>query len=519
MSTVAEQRQELLETIATPSRLGVALGQELWGQPWKPFPFLLEIEENIVDACMREDTQDWFMVNCPNQVGKTSWAGVLLAFWYIGMFPDKQVIFISYSDGYSMDYGRIVRDLFKRHGQRLFGLTVDPQNDSASDWKLAGHPSGGMLSVGIGGMITGRQGHLVIIDDVLRTMQDAASVAMKDTHWKEWEGPIYGRRQPGSVYVVTMTRLAEDDLCGRLKKHSKNSARGIRWTELSYPGLCEPPEEYDGKPEDYRDSLGRKIGEPLETRFTTPKDTIDDNWWTQARDQLNNQPLFDCMVQQNPRRDESGMFPKNKWMMKPRSEFPALYVMARGWDLASTKGAGDYTTGALVGKDVDGDIYILGRVREQMGPDEGLAQLKAQASVDTNVIPIVIEEEKSGAGKNLVAFYQREKALEGYTIVPSPVAGTKEQRATAYSILQKSGHVYLPSDPEDEEWVENWMKEHAGMMGDGRRPTHDDQIDAAAHAVNFLLTFEVAEIRDPNDHDNSMEQIMEMNEYLDAMGL
>jgi predicted phage terminase large subunit-like protein len=519
MTSLVDQRQELLEQIATPSRLGVALGEEIWGQKWEPFPFILQIEEAVVEACLREDTQDWFIVNCPNQVGKTSWAGILLCFWYIGMFPDKQVIFLSYSDSYSMDYGRTVRDLFKRHGQRLFGLTVDPNNDSAGDWKLLGHPAGGMLSVGISGMITGRQGHLVIIDDVLRTMQDAASVAIKDTHWKDWKGTIYGRRQPGCVYLVTMTRLAEDDLSGRLKEDAKDG-KGLRWVEMTYPGICEPPDDYDGPLEDYRDSLGRKVGEPLETRFSKPTDTIEDNWWTQAREALKDQQLFDCMVQQNPRRDESGMFPRGNWVMTPRSEFPPLYVMARGWDLASTKGGGDYTTGALIGKSTDGDFYILGLVREQMGPDDGLARLIATAKADTPAIPIVIEEEKSGAGKRLIAFYEAQPGLQGYTIVPSPVAGTKEQRATSYSILQKGGRVHLPSDPEDAEWVESWMKEHAGMMGNGRRPRHDDQIDAAAHAVNYLLSFEVVEIRDPNsDEEASMQRMLEMDEYLSSIGL
>jgi predicted phage terminase large subunit-like protein len=517
--SVVDQRQELLEQIALPSRLGVALGEEIWGQPWKAFPFILQVEEAVVEACLREDTQDWFIVNCPNQVGKTSWAGVLLAFWYIGMFPDKQVIFISYSDSYSMDYGRIVRDLFRRHGQRLFGLAVDPQNDSAGDWKLLGHPSGGMLSVGIGGMITGRQGHLVLIDDVLRTMQDAASTTMKDAHWRDWKGTIYGRRQPGCVYVVTMTRLAEDDLSGRLKEEARDG-RGLHWVEMNYPGICEPPDDYDGPIEEYRDSLGRKVGEPLETRFSRPTDTIDDNWWIKAKAELKDDALFDCMVQQNPKRDELGMFPRDRWVLTPRADFPTLYVMARGWDLASTKGGGDYTTGALIGKASDGDIYILGRVREQMGPDDGLARLIATAQVDTAAIPIVIEEEKSGAGKNLVAFYQRQTQLEGFTIVPSPVAGTKEQRATSYSILQKGGKVHLPSDPEDAEWVESWMKEHAGMMGNGRRPRHDDQIDAAAHAINYLNSYGVVEIRDPNaQRDMTMEQMLEMEEFLASMGI
>jgi hypothetical protein len=44
--------------------------------------------------------------------------------------------------------------------------------------------------------------------------------------------------------------------------------------------------------------------------------------------------------------------------------------------------------------------------------------------------------------------------------------------------------VWLPADAE---WLEEWKKEHAGMVGNGVRPRHDDQIDTAAYCVLELL--------------------------------
>ena len=508
-----EAELDLLRQIALPSRLGVSLGQDIWGHEWTPFPFILDAEQQIVEACLREDTQDWFIMNCPNQVGKTSWAGILLIFWFIGMFPDKQVIFISYSDGYSTEYGRAVRDLFKLHGKRLFGLEVDPGNDSNGDWSLRGHSSGGMLSVGITGQITGRQGHLVVIDDVLRTMQQAASVADKETHWNEWKGAIWGRRQPGSVYVLTATRLVDDDLTGRLLEEQRHGG-GINWVHLIYPGICEPPADFDGEDEEYRDRLGRRVGDPLVTRFSKPADTPDDNWWTDARKALNNDLLFDCMVQQNPSRSESGMFPVDNWKYALRADWPQLYSHARAWDLATTKDGGDWTVGSLLSRAADGDIYVQGRVRKQMSSHDGIEHVKTTAQGDGPVVPVVIEEEKGSSGKHNVEFYKR--LLPGYQVVGAPVSGTKEMRATPYSILQQGGHVWLPADPEDAEWVAEWVKEHSKMMGDGRRPKHDDQIDTGAHAVNWLLDHGVVEIRDPHDQP---EVTWEMIQMLEEMGL
>lgn len=504
---------EQARRIALPSLIGMEIGSKVWEGGWEPYPFLLDAERELVRAAVDQEEQDWFILNAPNQIGKTVYAALFI-FWFIGMFPDRQVIFISYSENYSTEQGRLVRDLFKAHGERLFGLTIDPDNDSQGDWSLLGHPSGGMLSVGIGGQITGRQGHLVWLDDLLRTMVEAASATTKDAHWNEWQGTIWGRRQPGSVYVVSQTRLADDDLSGRLIKQQQQGG-AIPWKLLTYPGICELPRDYEGDPDEYRDRLDRRPGDPLVTRFSRASDTTEKNWWVTARAQLDNPQLFDCMIQQNPTNSESGMFPEDRWVFEYRKDWPERYVELRSWDIAATKGAGDYTTGTLAGRGFDGRYYIDNRYREQVGPDEGIQAVKDQAKADGYHITVMIEEGKSGSEKQLLEFYAQH--LPGYVVIPGKVDGTKEQRAVTYSLLQQARKIVLPADDEDAEWVEQWVKEHSLMMGDGRRPRHDDQIDTAAYAVRWLADHDAAEWHDPNDLD--IEQQMALEQMLEAMGL
>jgi predicted phage terminase large subunit-like protein len=516
MSEQTESHVEQARKVALPSLLGVEIGHTIWPQPWRPYPFLLDAERELVAAAVDEEEQDWFILNAPNQIGKTAFA-VLFIFWFIGMFPDRQVIFISYSGEYSSEQGRLVRDLFKLHGERLFGLTVDPDNDSQGDWSLKGHPAGGMLSVGWTGQITGRQGHLVWIDDLLKTIIEAASSTTKDAQWAEWKGTMWGRRQPGSTYVVSQTRLAEDDLSGRLLKQLNEEGGAIPWKHLLYPGLCWVPDDYDGDPDEYRDRLGRAPGEPLVTRFSRPGDTPEKNWWALAGEQLGSPAVFDCMVQQNPTNSQSGMFPEDRWVLEYRADWPARYVQTRAWDVASTKGSGDYTCGALASKGYDGRYYIEGRYREQVGPDEGIEAVKQRAAADGHAVIIQVEQGKSGSEKQLLEFYAQ--SLPGYTVIPAVTDGTKEQRATTYSVIQQQGKIVLPADEEDEEWVKQWIKEHKGMMGDGRRPRHDDEIDAGAYAIRWLAGHDAAEWSDPSDITSDVERQMELREMLEAMGL
>jgi predicted phage terminase large subunit-like protein len=516
MSTEVEDRLvDQARRVALPSLIGMEIGHRVWEGPWKPYPFILDAERELVAAAVDSEEQDWFILNAPNQIGKTVYA-VLFIFWYIGMFPDKQVIFISYSGEYSSEQGRMVRDLFKMYGEELFGLTVDPDNDSQGDWSLLGHPSGGMLSVGWTGQITGRQGHLVWIDDLLRTIIEAASGTTKDAQWNEWKGTMWGRRQPGSVYVVSQTRLADDDLSGRLITEMNNGG-GIDWKLLTYPGICYAPDDYDGEPETYRDRLGRAPGDPLITRFSRPTDTNEKNWWKLAEKQLDAPAVFDCMIQQNPNNSESGMFPEDRWVKEFREDWPARYLATRVWDIAGTKGSGDFTCGALVSKGFDGRYYIEGRYREQVGPDVGIQAVKDHAASDGHSVVVQVEQGKSGSEKQLTEFYAQ--GLPGYTVEPAKADGTKEQRATTYSVLQQQRKVVLPADEEDAEWVSIWIREHRAMMGDGRKPRHDDQIDAAAYAVRWLSQHDSTEWHDPNDLEQDVERQMELEEMLASMGL
>lgn len=508
-STETDPQVDLLERIATPSRIGQSLGRDIWGVDYIPYPFVLEMEDLVLSAVMSEG-DEFVMINLPPQLGKTSWSGVLLPFWFIGMFPDKQVIFITYSDDYSRIYGRMVRDLFVKYGKELFGLEVDPNNDSTGDWKLKGHPAGGMLSVGIGSLITGRSGHLVIIDDVLKNMEEASSVTMKRKHLRDFDGTILTRRQPGCTYVITATRFADDDLSGALwDRTQKAGYSGDPWKRLTLSAICEPPEDYGGDPDEYRDMLGRRPGEALDCRFSRPTDEVGKTHFDNIRNTIDGF-IWACLYQQNPSLSEGGMFPKDKWKYAPRAEWPELYSRVRTWDIAATAGGGDWTVGALLGVAADGDVYVLGRFREQRDAESVIAEMKQIAADDGPGVPIRIERERSGAAKLNIEFFK--KALQGYDVDGVLAEGTKEQRAFTYSTLQKGGHVWLPSDDDDAEWVKTWVNEHKGMMGDGRRPRHDDQIDCGAYAVNYLTQHGVVSIVDPNDTEANLADMLRFEE-------
>lgn len=211
------------------------------------------------------------------------------------------------------------------------------------------------------------------------------------------------------------------------------------------------------------------------------------------------------------------MFPKEAWKYQYRADWPELYTKVRVWDVAATDGAGDWTVGALLGRSVDGDVYVIERYREQRAPEYVIDDMKAIALRDGPGVPILVEQERSGAGATNMEFYRRE--LSGFQVEPAKADGPKEVRARQYSIMQRGGRVILPADDDDIGWVKEWVDEHKGMMGDGRRPRHDDQIDTAAYAVRYLLDHDVIDILDPNDYELNFQTMLDYERLLEQMGM
>jgi predicted phage terminase large subunit-like protein len=121
------------------------------------------------------------------------------------------------------------------------------------------------------------------------------------------------------------------------------------------------------------------------------------------------------------------------------------------------------------------------------------------AHSDGPLVPIFLEEETGASGKSNTSAFQRKRELLGFQVNPAPAEGTKEQRAIPYSTEQNKQNVWLPKDAP---WLAEWIDEHKRMMGDGRRPRHDDQIDTMAYAVNYLLRFNV-----PSSYTSSDEAL------------
>lgn len=129
-------------------------------------------------------------------------------------------------------FSKTVRDLTGK----VFPL--DENVHGWQEWKLAGTgPNEGQFyAAGIGGGGTmGAGGHMLVIDDYHRSVEDALSETIRKKQQEWYLTGCLTRMEPGASLVVICTRWHRDDLVGFIQQHSREV--GDDWHVISRPAI------------------------------------------------------------------------------------------------------------------------------------------------------------------------------------------------------------------------------------------------------------------------------------------
>ncbi len=453
---------EHLQKMASPAHLAAYVTRHLPPDAqWRPFDHLLHINDKLVEAFTDEE-ETFLNIAVTVRHGKSFLISIFAVVWYLGMYPDRQVVIVSYSEDKVKEWGEATKNIMQEFGLELFGLQVDTANASKTSWSLKGH-KGGVRAVGIGGALTGRAIDLGIIDDPVKNAEEANSEAARSAMWDWYTTTFRTRLMPGGTVVLTMARWHEDDLTGKIKENLSDESDP--WQFIEMPALAEAPKPPEGVEDadewraNWRDWMGRADGQELWPEVWPKKRLL------KIMNSVGgeNSATWLGLYQQNPTPPEGGMFKVANW--RYIESRPANLQLARYWDLAATKGGGDWSVGVLVGLSPDGVVYVADVVRVQED-SAGLKRLVlTTAKQDGRHVPIKIEQERAGAGKSQVEDYKR--MLLGWVVDGRRPEGSKESRAAPFASQQQVGNVYLVRG----EWNKAYVEEHRAFP----KSKHDDQ--------------------------------------------
>jgi len=407
----------------------------------------LKILVETLEAVERGEL-DRVIITMPPRHGKSLITSQLFPAWLLGRNPTKSIIASSYGQELASDFGRRVRGFTRERLHRSIFPDCVIADDSDSVSRFHTTLGGAYFAVGAGGPITGRGADLLLIDDPIKSREDADSTAFRRALESWYESVAYPRLEPGGAIVLIQTRWHEADLAGWLiKEHASEG-----WKVISMPAIAE------------RDEGWRAEGEalwpgryPLET-LARIREAVGTAAWI-------------SLYQQRPAPEEGAIF-KRDWFKQYGGPLEVTRTIFSLDTAFKTGQSNDYSVITIISETKTGfHIRLVSRGRWEF------PELKAQVVALAGIWrPTAVLVEDAASGQSLIQALKSETRLP---ILPVKPQGDKVSRAHAVSPLVESGRVCIPTGAP---WLNDFFEEVISFPA----APHDDMVDAFTQALGYL---------------------------------
>ena len=400
---------------------------------WMPRPLRVGRHTRALCARLTRAVDDWLqgkstylIVNMPFRHGKSDIVSRGLPSFFLGRAAQQQpdVIMSGYGTELIKGFSKKVQNIIRSPAyQQLFpGVLPSQTYHAVNDWQIEGS-AGAVTAVGIGGSITGKGGHLIILDDYCKNREEAESKTLRDKLWESFSDDLMTRvNSPAAIVIVCATRWHTDDIVGRIYEAMKNDPDYPRFESLIFPAR---------KP-------GKDGWDILFPELYTKE------WYDARRAQLGSYSaaaLLDC----NPVTDAMKTF-KPEWLnyydKPPARDRMNVYTFVDGAN--SKKEQADFTTMWTLGYAQDQNIYVLDLVHDRLSLTERTDEL-FRIQRDPKLHPSTTFFEQVGAMSD-VAHIQDIQNRDGwhFPIIPLNHRAPKENRIRSLVPDFENGRIWFP---------------------------------------------------------------------------
>lgn len=407
------------------------------------------------------------IITVPPRSLKSICASVGFPAWVLGKDPSKRIICASYGQELSNKLARDTAAIMSSDWyRRAFATRLAAQRSAAADFETT--QRGGRMATSVGGVLTGRGGDIIIIDDPVKP-DEALSEAQRQAANDWFDNTLYTRlndKRTGAI-VIIMQRLHLDDLVGHVLEKEA-------WEVVNLPAIAQDDETWNYATVWGAAQYQRQEGELLHPQ-REPKEVLDGLRGTLG------EYSFSAQYLQAPVPLGGGIV-KADWLCyySPEEKPEKFDTIVQSWDTANKESElADYsvcTTWGVKGK----KVYLLHVVRKRMGYPDLKRAVIAQAEA-WNAKAVLIEDKASGTQlvQELRETMSRVKGIK--------CEGDKLMRMLAQTPEIENGNVLLPKQAA-------WLPDYVQELTTFPKGKYDDQVDSTAQAIKWIT----GEGREPN---------------------
>lgn len=405
---------------------------------------------------------DRLMVLMPPGSAKSTYTSTVFPPWYLGRNPERSVIAASHTQELIERFGRRARNLYAAPQHReVFGVGVAKDSGAAARWDT--ERGGEYFACGVGGAVTGHRADLGVIDDPVKSREDADSQRSREKAWDWYVNDFLTRLKPGAAQILVMTRWHEDDLGGRILM-----MEGDRWRVLKLPmeaGINDP--------------LGRKPGDRLWPEWFTAE---------MMEDAKRDVRVWNALYQQEPAGEDGDYFKRDWFRNVPDDAPPGKLSLYGASDYAVTEGGGDFTEHGIFGVDAQSNVYILDWWRGQTASD---VWIESQCDLIAKHQPLCWFGEGGSIRRAIEPYLLRrmEERRAFCRLEWLPSIDDKATRCRPFQALASMGKVWVPR-------LSSWKADVVGQLLRFPAGLHNDAVDVCSLIGRGLQMIQPPEIAD-----------------------
>jgi predicted phage terminase large subunit-like protein len=442
------------------------------------------------------------MLLMPPRHGKSELASRMFPAFHLGRHPEHEIIACSYNVGLALTFSRKVKEVFENPNyQSVFAARLNPNHQAAEEWSIDQN-SGGYVAAGVGGGITGKGAHVLIIDDPIKNAEEADSADVREKLWDWYGSTAYTRLAPGGGVLIIETWWNDDDLAGRLQNTMKEDPENDQFEVVKYPAIAEADEWIDPATDEIvRLDVGLQLDDPATVaavrQALVPE--VAGFQFLRAKGAPLHQERYDllklnrikrtlqprhwsALFQQNPVPDDGDYFLKSQFKRGALPPLKRSHVYI-AWDFAiSVKKQNDYTVGTVILQDDDDVVHVAEVMRFKSNDSLFIVEsiLNLTSRWNTTGIQLGFEDGQIfRAIETLLKKRMRERKMYPSVVTLKPLTD-KLVRARPLQGRMQQGMV---SFNESAEWYDTVRSEMlrfpAGL--------HDDCVDSLAWAAQMAL--------------------------------